>query len=231
MQRETSQPDLFTTSLIPTVSPDLSLGGSRATATSAGASSSAGAAAPVPALGRARASREAPPPMPREKPPGLAPAPPILARLTDEHLRFTPVGSRFESIAAQTLDNAGTGEDGFDDMHAAIVQAFGDDAPALSSLDQHLTDADFVPGEFADAYHAPIIAEVQPLLDAGDSTLSELAGTFSGTIAPIPAPDIPAPDIIDLSGGGGDVKLGDPLEGTNLIWIDWGSLFNDNISG
>lgn len=128
-----------------------------------------------------------------------------LARLGDDALMYHPIGSRFEAIAAETLGNAGTDGDGFNDLINPVISQFGIDGETASTLDPSIAAAEFVDGNFGATYHAPIVPLIADFTADGDSMVGDSATAVTPAPpapppAPAPAP-APAPEPTGPSGG------------------------------
>lgn len=147
---------------------------------------------------------------------------PLLSVLPSGSLTYKMQPTRFEAIAAETLNNAGSSGDGFDSMISPVLADFGADQPALASMDAGLSDAEFADGEFTAAVHAPITADIVDLFASGDAGVGDVATAFGTTPAAVPAP---APPVIDVApdSGGGDAGKPPPIDnGGGIGWTDWG---------
>ena len=191
--------------------------GSGNNATSAGGSSAAGSASPAPAIVPTIAAPDYPPPAVREPAPPAKPALVLLSILPSDALVYHPQGSSFESLAAQTLDNAGTSDDGFDDLINPVLAAFGEDQPALASLGAGLSDADFITGDFAAGVFSPVTADIADLVSSGDAALNDTAAAFGDTPAPTPVPVVPGPPDVGTPVDGG-LNDGGGIDGLLLPW-------------
>ena len=227
MQRQASQPDFGPA---PPEQPQLPApqpAGAVTAATSAGSGSAAGAVLP------AQPPTPVPAPvvntliLPRPTRPTRSAGPALLIVLASGALTYNAQGSRFESIAAETLNNAGTSDDGFDDLITPVLADFGADQPALASLSAGLTDADFVGGAFTAAVHAPITADIADLLSSGDSALVDVATAFGvspdGGVVPAVPVIVTPPDNSGGGGGGGrepDTAMGGEVGGPGW-WAFW----------
>lgn len=115
-----------------------------------------------------------------------------IARFTEADLAIAPRDSGMLQLVNDTLGDYGTAGDGFDALMAIPAGSYQDDVDALPALIQHLTDADFNPGEFESGYWSPIGQDVQAFTDAGDTLLQGYVDTYR------------PPDPGTGGGGGGD---------------------------
>lgn len=114
----------------------------------------------------------------------------LIARLTEQHLVY-PIGPQvFSSLVADTLQNAATPADGFDQMYTGVMHQIPVDEAIGPQLDAHLAAADFKDGEIRGRQIVPLGHDI----DAFNSTIEPTGAGLNKALATTPA-------------GGGNVNL------------------------
>jgi hypothetical protein len=97
-----------------------------------------------------------------------------LPRLDDALPVYTPVGSDFRAVTANTLGNVATGNDGFDALMAAPAATVDADHDAVHDVSVSVAAADFNPGDAASALLTPVEVETAAFIAGGDGLFSSL---------------------------------------------------------
>jgi hypothetical protein len=111
-----------------------------------------------------------------------------LERMAVDAVDLSARRQQFVQIAILTLGNAGTATDGFDEMFTEAAQHASDNMGFADSLTPDLVDANFVPGQIAEAALGPTARDYDAFAGAGTSILGDVAAGASGT----PATSAPA---------------------------------------
>jgi len=94
--------------------------------------------------------------------------------LTKTQVVYTSVNPQFESLAAQTLGDAATVNDGYDAAMLSIIANTPEEETGYPDLDQNLLDAAFTPGALEGSDFLPIANDTIQFTSAGDVIASEL---------------------------------------------------------
>lgn len=147
-------------------------------------------------------------------PRGKEPAPPkirVIERLTDSDLHYQPEQPSFVRIAADTLGEAGTVNDGYDADMLTLLADVEDGQKLVPDLDGDLSAAGFNIADFPAAEIHPLAADVGAFVEAGDGIANDLNLAYGGT----PASSSGTPSVISPPDEG-DIDAGEP-EGQVLL--------------
>lgn len=134
---------------------------------------------------------ELPPPPPppqieRVSRPGAA-----LPRLGEDAFVFTPPPPVFLALVADTLGDAGSPADGFEEVLLTTASLMDADIDSLQELDQHLVDADFAEGKLAADVGAPMAEDHLALIETSGAALQKLSDFAAASL----------PEGVDIDGG------------------------------